>query len=192
MEEKEVIIRKACPDDAERLVAIYSHYVENTAVSFEYVTPSVREFRSRIENTVRKYPYLVAESGGTIFGYAYAGPLGIRAAFAWSCEVSIYIDKNARRHGYGRKLYEALENELRQMGIRNLYASIASPVSEDPFLTGDSEIFHGRLGFRKCGEFHKCGFKFGRRYNLIWMEKFIGPDRTDGCPSSHGGRSYSA
>lgn len=153
MEEKEnseVIIRKACPDDAERLVAIYSHYVENTAVSFEYVTPSVQEFRSRIENTVRKYPYLVAESGGTIFGYAYAGPLGVRAAFAWSCEVSIYIDKNARRHGYGR------------------------------------------LGFRKCGEFHKCGFKFGRRYNLIWMEKFIGPDRTDGCPSSHGGRSYSA
>ena len=58
MEDNETIVRKAGPDDAESLVAIYSHYVENTAVSFEYVTPSVQEFRSRIENTVRKYPYL--------------------------------------------------------------------------------------------------------------------------------------
>ncbi len=58
MEDNETIVRKAGPDDAESLVAIYSHYVENTVVSFEYVTPSVQEFRSRIENTVRKYPYL--------------------------------------------------------------------------------------------------------------------------------------
>lgn len=179
MEDNETIVRKAGPDDAESLVAIYSHYVENTAVSFEYVTPSVQEFRSRIENTVRKYPYLVVESGGKIRGYAYAGPLGVRAAFAWSCEVSIYIARDARRCGYGRKLYEALENELRQMGIRNMFASIASPVSEDdPFITGDSEMFHGKLGFRKCGEFHKCGFKFGHWYNLIWMEKSVGPVHT--------------
>ncbi|MBO8452409.1 MAG: GNAT family N-acetyltransferase [Bacteroidetes bacterium] len=47
MEDNETIVRKAGPDDAESLVAIYSHYVENTAVSFEYVTPSVQEFRSR-------------------------------------------------------------------------------------------------------------------------------------------------
>ena len=76
------IIRDATPQDAERLVEIYSHYVENTVISFEYVTPTVEEFEGRIRRTLEKYPYLVAVEAGEIMGYAYAGAFVGRAAYS--------------------------------------------------------------------------------------------------------------
>ena len=167
-------IRSAAPEDAKRLLEIYAYYVANTAVSFEYDVPSEAEFRSRIENTLEKYPYLVLEEDGIPRGYAYAGVFKARAAYARSCEVSVYVDHDAKRRGYGRRLYEALEERLKTQGILNMYACIAYPVAEDEYLSRDSERFHRRLGFRTVGEFRQCACKFGRWYNMIWMEKLIG------------------
>lgn len=167
-------IRNATTQDAERLLEIYAYYVENTAISFEIDVPSVEEFRARIENTLKKYPYLVVEENGVVQGYAYAGAFKERAAYDHSCELSIYLDVSSKGRGYGRLLYEALEKELAKMGILNLYACIGDPIVEDEYLTKNSEQFHQHLGFVKVGEFHKCGYKFGRWYNMIWMEKIIG------------------
>ena len=169
-----VTIRSANPDDAGFLLDIYAYYVANTAVSFEYDVPSPEEFRNRIENTLKKYPYLVLEENGVIRGYAYAGPFKGRAAYVYSCEVSIYLKREARGCGYGRMLYEALEEKLKAQGILNMYAVVSSPVVEDEYLTRNSELFHEHLGFSKAGEFHKCGYKFNRWYNSVWMEKIIG------------------
>ena len=168
------MIRSACPDDAGRLQEIYSYYVENTAISFEYDAPSPEEFRGRIENTLKKYPYLVLEEDGVIRGYAYAGVFKGRAAYDRSCEVSIYVDRHAKGRGYGRKLYEALEEKLKEQGILNMYACVTHPVVEDEYLSPNSEQFHRHMGFVQVGEFHLCGYKFGRWYNMIWMEKLIG------------------
>ena len=166
-------IRSAAPGDAGRLLEIYSYYIKNTAITFEYDVPSPEEFGGRIENTLKKYPYLVLEDGGAIVGYAYAGVLKDRAAYSRSCEVSIYVDREMRRRGYGRALYSALEEELKRRGMLNLYACIADPITEDEYLGKDSERFHEHLGFVKVGEFHRCGYKFGRFYNMIWMEKIL-------------------
>ncbi len=169
-----ISIRTVCAADAEAILAIYAPYVRNTAITFEYDVPTVDEFRARIENTLRKYPYLAAQADGRILGYAYAGPFKARAAYDWSVELSIYLAPEAQGKGIGRKLYAALEDALRKMGILNLYACIAYPEVEDEYLTKASEGFHAHLGFVKTGEFHRCGFKFGRWYNMIWMEKIIG------------------
>lgn len=168
------VIRKVRLEDAERLVEIYSYYVENTAISFEYEAPSVEEFRGRISNILKKHPYIVLEEDGLIMGYAYAGPFKGRAAYDHSCEMTIYLDRNAKGNGYGRALYEALEKSLEEMGMLNLYACIGDPEVEDEYLTKNSESFHRHMGYTKVGEFHKCGYKFGRWYNMIWMEKMIG------------------
>ncbi|MBQ4451881.1 MAG: N-acetyltransferase [Clostridia bacterium] len=168
------MIRSATTDDAGRLLEIYAYYVKYTAITFECDVPSPDEFLQRIEKTLRKYPYLVLEEDGTVLGYAYAGPFVGRAAYRHSSEVTIYVDHASKGHGYGRKLYEALEEHLKTMGIRNLYACIGDPVEEDEYLTRNSEQFHRHLGYTKVGEFHLCGYKFGRWYNMIWMEKLIG------------------
>ncbi len=167
-------IRRALLADAERLLEIYGHYVRDTAVTFEYEVPSVEEFRSRMTRIMKRYPYLVIVRDGVTEGYAYAGPFKDRAAYDWSCEVTIYLDHRAHKCGMGRKLYTALEGALMEMGIQNLYACIAYPETEDEFLTKNSADFHAHLGYARAGIFHKCGYKFGRWYDMIWMEKIIG------------------
>ena len=111
---------------------------------------------------------------GRVEGYAYAGAFHERSAYRWCCELSIYLDPDARRHGLGRRLYEALEAALKDMGILNLYAHVARPEAEDEYLTNNSAEFHAHLGFAKVGEFRRCGYKFGRWYNMTCMEKIIG------------------
>ena len=167
-------IRKVKLEDVNRLVEIYDYYVKNTAITFEYETPSLEEFKERIINITKKYPYLIIEKDGIIVGYAYAGVFKNRAAYNHSCEMTIYIDKDYHNMGLGKILYLKLEEELKKIGILNLYACIGYPIKEDEYLTYNSKYFHEHLGYKTVGEFHKCGYKFNRWYNMIWMEKIIG------------------
>ena len=170
---KDMIIRNASVDDAEALLNIYAYYVKNTAITFEYEVPSLEEFKERITNTLKKYPYLVAEKEDKIVGYAYAGVFKDRAAYDWSAELSIYLAKEVTGCGIGRKLYETLESEMRERGYLNLYACIGYPIEEDEYLTNNSPLFHGHMGFTEVGRFRNCGKKFDRFYHMIWMEKLL-------------------
>lgn len=171
---EETIVRDVRIEDAERILDIYAYYIQNTAITFEYDVPTLAEFQSRIKNTIKKYPYLVIEKDGIVQGYAYAGLFIGRAACDWACEVTVYLEHSVRKCGYGRMIYEELERRLGEMGIVNLYASIAYPITENEYLNKNSAEFHEHLGFTRAAEFHKCGYKFGHWYNLIWVEKFIG------------------
>jgi len=173
-----VTVRDAVPADAARILEIYAYYVEHTAISFEYETPTLQEFENRMKQTMKKYPYLVIEQDGVIQGYAYAGAVVGRAAYDYSCELTIYLDHAAKKRGFGRKLYEALEERLRQLGFLNLYACIGYPDVEDEYLDKNSAQFHTHLGFETVGTFHNCGYKFGRWYHMIWAEKIIGEHKT--------------
>lgn len=124
--------RVARPKDAEALLAIYAPYVEETAITFEYEVPSVEAFRARIAHTLATYPYIVAIEENNIIGYAYVGRLHERAAYDWSVETSIYVDRCARKHGLGRQLYERLEAILRAMNIISVNACIAYPGTMNP------------------------------------------------------------
>lgn len=177
MENIEIRIAGLC--DCKEILEIYAYYVTNTAITFEYDVPTEAEFRARMEKTLQKYPYLVAVRDGEILGYAYAGVFVGRAAYDWSAELTIYLKHTARKCGIGRKLYEALEECLKKMGILNLYACIGEPEVEDEYLTKNSAEFHAHLGFRKVGSFYKCGYKFNRWYHMIWMEKIIGEHKTE-------------
>jgi len=168
-----MIIRNASPADAEALLEIYRPYVECTAVSFEYDVPSVDEFAGRIAHTLERYPYLIAEADGKIAGYAYAGVFKGRAAYDHCVETSIYVSSAAQGRGVGRALYEHLEKRLYQQGVRNLCACIAWTETPDEYLTHQSPLFHARMGYTRCALFHRCGRKFGREYDMIWMEKLL-------------------
>ena len=171
---EQINIRPATPDDAAALLAIYAPYVAETAISFEYDVPSEEEFRQRIIGFSKEYPYLVAEEDGRIVGYAYAHIFHGRAAYQWSVETSIYVDRHEKRKGIGKVLHEALEEALKAQGILNMEAAIAYVEPEDEYLTHDSIRFHEWLGYKKVAHFHQCGRKFGRWYDVVWMEKIIG------------------
>lgn len=171
---EDVKLRVAKLEDAEELLDIYSYYVEKTSITFEWEVPSVEEFRTRIQNTLKKYPYIVAVQNGKIIAYAYASPFKTRAAYDWAVETSIYVHKDFRRGGTGRLILNRLEKLLAEQNILNVNACIAYPPVEDEYLTRDSVRFHEKMGYRMVGEFHQCGYKFNRWYNMVWMEKIIG------------------
>ena len=118
MDDNALRIRTAHLSDAPALRAIYAPYVEKTAITFEYTVPDVEEFAARMRATLRRYPYLVAERGGELVGYAYAGPFGTRAAYDWAVEMSIYLREDQRHQGTGRRLYAALEAVLRAQNVQ--------------------------------------------------------------------------
>ena len=160
-------IRIATSDDAKELLNIYKYYVENTAITFEYDVPSIEEFSERIKNTLKKYPYLIAENEDGIYGYAYASAFKSRQAYDWAVETSIYVKNGDSRHGVGTLLYNELEKYLKLQNIINVNACIAYPNEK-------SEDFHKKFGYKTVAHFTKCGYKFGQWHDMIWMEKFIG------------------
>ena len=100
-------------------------------------------------------------------GYCYAHQLGSRGAFCHSVELSIYLDHKVRALGIGAKLYEVMEPLLKQQGILNLYACIATPVDKpDEYLTDASLHFHHKQGFTIIKVPNQCGYKFERFYDL--------------------------
>ena len=225
-------LRLATPQDVEALLEIYAPYVKQTAISFEYDVPSAAEFAERIEQTLQRYPYLLAyasdeatfanderdknfkisasaasagskilpadeardctsaakqnsanlivavkQSGvnlkhGQILGYAYASAFKERAAYDWSAESSVYVSQNVRAFGIGRLLYEALQRALGAQNIVDMHACIAC--GDDEYLNDASVRFHERMGFRFVGKFERCAYKFGRWYDMAWMQKPIG------------------
>lgn len=162
----DITIRQAKVEDAQHLLAIYEPYIRNTAITFEYELPAVEEFQNRIQTTLEKYPYLVAEKEGQIVGYAYASAYKTRAAYDWSVETSIYLREDARGGGIGKQLYHKLEEMLRALNIMNLTACITYPNEE-------SITFHEKNGYVKNAHFSKIGYKHGTWHDVIWMEKCL-------------------
>lgn len=170
-----VTIRMAEAADAEKLLKIYAPFVTSTAISFEYEVPTEEEFRERIITKLEKFPYLVAELDGEPVGYAYASTFIPRPAYDWSVEVTIYIKESCTGQGIGRKLYDTLESCLIEQNIYNVNACIAFTDHQDPYVTNRSMEFHEHMGYRLVGKFTNSGYKFGRWYDMIWMEKILNP-----------------
>ena len=158
------MIRLATPNDIPAILAIYGPYVLNTPYSFEYTVPTEEAFRQRFATITEKFPWLVWEEKGEVLGYAYGSLPFQRAAYAWCCEVSIYLSPKIHGKGIGRKLYAALESLLFQQGYRVIYSVITSENQH-------SVDFHAKVGYRFVAELPNCGFKFGRWLGIIWMEK---------------------
>ncbi|HEL1557052.1 TPA: N-acetyltransferase [Streptococcus suis] len=161
-----IVIRNAQVEDAANLVAIYAPYVEKTAITFETQVPAVEDFANRIEKTLKKFPYLVAVDEGQIVGYAYASTYYARAAYDWTVELSVYVQKEARGKGIGTLLYTALEEELTARGFKNFLACIALPNLA-------SIALHEKRGYQQVAHFKKVGYKFGTWHDIVWLQKSL-------------------
>lgn len=168
---KDWMIRLISEEDASRLLEIYSYYILNTAITYEIEIPSLEEFKERIRNISSKYPYFYIETKGIIAGYAYASAFHPRKAYEHTAELSIYLDPAFQKKGYGKILYDELEKSLKKMNVLVVYACIAYPQKEDEFLGFNSILFHEHLGFKKCGDFKNCAYKFNRWYHMCFLEK---------------------
>jgi L-amino acid N-acyltransferase YncA len=165
----EILIRAAEPRDLAAITGIYDHAVRQGTASFELEPPDENEMRRRYESLrAGGYPYLVAELGGAVAGYAYAGPYRARPAYHWTVEDSIYIAPQSHRRGIGRLLLDRLIVESDAGGFRQMIAVIGDSAN-----AGSIEL-HRAAGFRMVGTFDNVGFKFGRWLDSVLMQRPLG------------------
>jgi phosphinothricin acetyltransferase len=179
-------VRPARPTDLQAITNIYGHAVINGTASYEYDPPTLAEMTERYQALVDGgFPYLVAAyeddaDGGTLFGYAYAGPFRTRPAYRFMVEDSIYIAPDAQGQGIGKLLLTELIARCEALGFRQMIAVI-----------GDGEVnqasvrLHEKMGFLPCGQIAGSGFKHGRWCDTILMQLAMnGGSESDPDPSS--------
>jgi L-amino acid N-acyltransferase YncA len=162
------IIRMAAPEDAGQIAEIYAPAVTGAVVSFEMEPPGAAEMARRVTDTLVMYPWLVAERGGEVLGYARAGQYKERAAYRWSVETSVYIRATAHRTGLGRALYVALFDLLVMQGFFMAYAGVTLP---NPGSVG----LHESLGYTLVGVYRTAGYKFGAWHDVGWWQRPLQP-----------------
>jgi phosphinothricin acetyltransferase len=154
--------------DAAACAEIYAPYVLDTAISFEDEAPTADELGARIERITRTYPWLIAELGGRVVGFAYASPHRERAAYRWAADVAVYVAHDAKRRGIGRALYETLLDLLARQGVHVACAGIALP-------NDASVALHRAVGFLPVGIYRRIGFKHGRWHDVAWWQRELLP-----------------
>jgi len=164
----EFSVREVKLDDAQALLDIYKPYVETTWVTFETETPSLDEFRGRIEkyHFAQEQPYKIAETGGLIIGYAYAHRYHEREAYKFAAETSVYIKQGYGRCGVGTKLYQVILEDLTRKGFHTAIAILGYP--NEP-----SKQFHKKFGFVEVGCLCEVGYKFDRWLDVGYLEKIL-------------------
>jgi L-amino acid N-acyltransferase YncA len=161
-------LRLATPADAEAVAAIYAPYVAETSISFEAAPPTAHEMAGRIARTLERTPWIVAEVDGVVRAYAYAGRFRDRAAYDWTAESTVYVDRALHRSGLGRACMEALLRVLRLQGFRLVIAGVTLP-------NAGSEGLHRALGFQPVGTFDGVGWKSGRWWGVSFFELELFP-----------------
>jgi L-amino acid N-acyltransferase YncA len=159
-------VRDATTADAAACAVLYAPYVTDTVVTFETEPPTAEQMAERIAAAQRRHAWLVLEDDGAVVGYAYGGPYKERAAYRWSCEVSVYLEPGRRRTGGGRALYEALFARLAERGFRTAVAGMTLP-------NPASEGLHRALGFEKVGVYRRIGWKHGAWHDVAWVQRTL-------------------
>ncbi len=154
-------VRPAQPGDFEAIAAITNHYIATTSIHFGYEPVTAGDLVRGFDG---KHPWFVTTRGDEVVGYAKSGTWRDRAAYAWTCEVGLYIAEGARGHGLGRALYDVLLADLEQRGFRSAIAGITLPNEA-------SIALHERCGFTRVGTFADAGWKQGAWHAVEFWQK---------------------
>jgi L-amino acid N-acyltransferase YncA len=160
------MIRACTTADATAICSIYNHYVRETVITFEEAPVAVPEMAQRVVDVATRFPWLVAEEGNEIVGYAYATPWKTRSAYRFSVESTVYVAPGQTGRGLGTALYRELLDELRKQGVHSVVGGIALP-------NAASITLHEKLGFKKIGEFVEIGRKFDRWVDVGYWELIL-------------------
>lgn len=163
-----LVIRPGGMGDVAELTELYNYYIRETPITFDiqpFTVEQRKEWFAKFGSAGR-YRIVVAEDGGEVVGFASTSPFRPKAAYDTSVEVSIYVRHDRKGRGIGVKLYEALFEAIRGEDIHVALAGITLPNEASVGL-------HRRFGFVDVGVYHEVGRKFGRFWDVVWMEKIL-------------------
>ena len=160
-------VRSATAADADAVAGIYNHYINETVVTFEEESISSSEIAKRMGLVwSASLPWLVADSGGKVAGYAYASKWNGRCAYKFSAEITVYLAPTQVRRGIGSLLYHQLFSILRERGMHAVIGGIALP--------NDGSVgLHEKFGLQQVALFREVGFKFGRWIDVGYWQRLL-------------------
>ncbi len=163
------LVRPATVADLPAITAIYRHHVLHGLASFEIEAPDISEMTRRYA-VIRELglPYLVAESGGRVAGYAYAAVYRARPAYRYTVEDSVYVENDCAGRGVGSALMPALIEGCAAAGRRQIIAVIGDSANHP------SIRLHEKFGFQRVGLLPAVGYKFGRWVDSVLMQRDVG------------------
>jgi phosphinothricin acetyltransferase len=159
------IIDTARDEDRRVVIDIFNHYVKNTFAAYPEEAVPYQSY-DLLRRMAEGYPFLVARDEKAVLGFAMLRPHSPFAAFSGTAEVSCFVAPEQTGKGIGSQLYHRLLHEGREMGLRTILAGICS-------LNPKSLAFHEREGFVQCSRFLNVGRKWGKDFDLVWMQKTI-------------------
>jgi L-amino acid N-acyltransferase YncA len=159
-----VLIRAATAADAAAIAALYAPFVTGSQATFEEVAPDAAEIRRRIGGNGIAYPWLVAEEGGELLGYASSSCFRHRSAYRWAVETGVYVAHHAQRRGVARALLADLTEALTELGFVTAIASISLP-------NAASAGLHEGLGYRLAGTIKAPGYKLGEWIDIGYWQR---------------------
>lgn len=162
-----MIIRAIEEKDIPACLAIYNYYVLHTDVTFDTEACSLSGFRKKVETVIRSYPWIVGEEDGKIIGYACLSAYNPKAAYRFSADVTVYLEKDERGKGYGKQLMKRLE----EIASEDHYQTLVSLVTESNL---PSIRLHESLGYRRFARFENAGYKNGTWLSTVFFEKRLG------------------
>jgi len=159
------MIRASTESDLPSITGIYGWSVVHGVGTWEEVPPAQAEMARRREAVLALgLPWVVAELGGQVVGYAYAGPFRTRSGYRYTVEDSVYVAPGAQGKGVGRAMLEVVLGECRRLGVHQVIAGIGDSGN------AASIALHSALGFERVGVFPNSGYKFGRWLDVVWMQ----------------------
>lgn len=161
------MIRAATPLDSTSLASLYNHYVLNSYATFEETPISPGDMTMRIDQVLADHlPWLVLEENDRLAGFARAVRWRERSAYRFSVESSIYIDPHHTGQGLGARLYSALIEQLKALGVHAVIGGVALP-------NPASVALHEKLGYKKVAHFKEVGWKFNRWIDVGYWELLL-------------------
>jgi phosphinothricin acetyltransferase len=170
-----LVVRPAGAADAGALAEIYAPSVLQRPTSFELRAPDADEMAARLARVTSAWPWFVAEQGGQVLGYCYAGAFAEREAYRWSVTTTAYVRDGHHRCGIGRAMYARLLDALRRQGAVRAFAGITLP-------NEGSVGLHRAMGFEPVGLYPQAGFKLGRWWDVAWYGLALRGVTTDEAP----------
>lgn len=169
-----MIFRIATENDTAEILDIFAYYVTDTNYCFEWEIPTFDDFKQRIIEILKKYPYIVAVDNGKIIGFGYANTHIARTSYDWNATLTIYLDKNVVGKGLGSAMLLKLTSILHTQNVVNIYSCITCD-------NVSSIAFHKRHGFSRIAEFTNSGYKFNRWHDMCFYAKQIGEYDNEMC-----------
>jgi L-amino acid N-acyltransferase YncA len=163
----DTILRPFAWSDIPAITAIYRHYVDNSAITFDTEAPGEAAIAEKYAGLVKLgHPLIIAERAGKVAGYAYASFYRPRAAYRFTCEDSIYLDPVETGKGLGRRLLTELLDQSKAFGFKQMLAVITAD-------TANSIAIHEKFGFERVGYYSAVGYKFDRWHDIVHLQKAL-------------------